>query len=115
MKAQVAALLLSASLCAHAQTPEWVEPVLVVGAVLAVQQSGALEGKCVADPCNSIGHMATGAAVSYYVGKRYGWEAGVLSAIAVGVGKELLDKNFDAKDAAMTSLGGIAVRWVWEF
>lgn len=113
----IAACLFLAVGCksAHAQEAEWVEPALLVGAVLAVQKSGVLEGKCIDDPCNTVGHMAIGAGISYYVGKKYGWQVGLAAAVAAGIGKELLDKNFDVKDAAATAVGGAIVSYTWEF
>lgn len=116
MKNVIAAVAIMFSVSAHAEgLPDLVEPALIVGGVLAVQKSGALEGKCIENPCNIYGHMAIGAGVSYYVGKKYGWQMGLAAAVAAGIGKELLDKNFDIKDAASTAAGGAIVSYVWEF
>lgn len=112
---KIATVLMFVPMVANAEPGDFVEPVLIVGAVLAVQQIPAFDRICYKEPCNTLSHAATGYLISHYVGKKYGWEMGLLAAVAVGVGKELLDKNFDTKDAVATSFAGIQYRIVWEF
>lgn len=100
-------LLLGLCRPALAEESPWLAPGVAAGTVAVMHEGNGLAKRCYRDPCNSISHLAVGGLVGWLVSERHGAQAGALSAVAVGVGKELADKHFDLKDAVMTSLGGL--------
>lgn len=110
MKQLIAAIVMASfATTAHAEltAEEIFAPVAVGVATVKVMRTPYLNKRGNTEPINSLSHIAVGAAVGYYMREKYGWKAALASGIVIGVGKELADKHFDAKDAAMTILGSV--------
>ena len=59
-------------------------------------------------PMNYGAHAGVGGLLGNYIANQTGSSMmGIGAATALGIGKELTDKNFDKKDAAATALGGL--------
>ncbi len=107
---KTAAILLSAALAlpAFAQVSEPdPEPLLIAAGSILLMKTATRIDTCKEDPCNSLIHVAAGAALGTYLKKKHGPWVAFWTVLAIGVGKEVLDNNFDIKDAAMTAAGGL--------
>lgn len=116
MKKLIAAVALAIPLVVSADEPPPPPPppALVVGGALVAAYTVTQFGVCHKDPCNAAAHLAGGALLGKYLKKEYGPTVAFLSVLALGISKELVDKHFDAKDAALTGLGGLlSVTWEW--
>lgn len=102
-------LLLILLLSQPAYAESYAEPLLIGIGTVAIIRHPALNDRCNNEPCNTISHVALGAATSYYVKKRYGVQQALLSGLVIGVGKELADRHFDVKDAMATIIGSVLV------
>lgn len=102
-------LLLVLLLVNPAYADSYAEPLLLGLGTVAIIRHPALNDRCNNEPCNTISHVALGAATAYYVKKRYGTRQALLSGVIIGVGKELADRHFDVKDAMATIFGGVLV------
>lgn len=92
----------------------YIEPILIGAATVAIIRTPYLNSRCNEEPCNTLSHVALGAATSTYIKHKYGIKPALLSGLIIGVGKELADKKFDTKDALATILGSVlVVSWEW--
>lgn len=58
-------------------------------------------------PYDYIMHAGAGTAIGYFGSRELSPAAGILLSAAAGVGKEMLDKKYDPKDAWATVAGGL--------